>query len=85
MRVILMFLLGLTLVSCTKVDSSEIIEDPKLECLRVGGEWFSFSNGCVDSCDFERSKGNIDCTQAFTMGCDCDYFKCWNGKTCEAN
>ena len=63
----------------------EILDDPIEECVRVAGSWIEFSNGCVDSCQFERSEEPIPCTAAITEGCDCGPDECWNERTCEAN
>lgn len=51
----------------------------------LGGEWREFSNGCVDSCDYQRNPGDILCTQAFTFGCDCGPGNCLdlNTGSCE--
>ena len=61
------------------------LENPKVECLRVSGEWIEFNNGCVDSCDYRRNPEEISCIQVLTSGCECGKDKCWNGKTCEDN
>ena len=63
----------------------EILEDSEQECLRVGGEWIEFNNGCVDSCDYRRNPVDISCIQVLTYGCECGKDKCWNGETCEDN
>jgi hypothetical protein len=47
------------------------------QCIKTGGKWKTFPNGCVDRCGCEVSG------QALTKGCDCGESKCWNGTGCE--
>jgi len=48
-----------------------------------------FSNGCGDSCVYERQTPDnpVACTMAFAPNCDCGPFRCWNSETkrCELN
>ena len=69
----------------TQNDEDIISSNEELECMGVGGEWKTFTNGCVDSCLKERSEEPVFCTQALTDGCDCGSDRCWNGKSCEGN
>ncbi len=68
--------------SCSYVcgDEVDLIE----ECILLGGTWREFSNGCVDSCSYERNE-EVFCSQAITEGCDCGIDMCWNGKECVSN
>lgn len=63
---------------CVALDEEDI-------CENQGGEWILFNNGCVDSCQYNRNKSDVMCTQALTMGCNCGKDKCWNQeeKVCE--
>ncbi|MFW6173563.1 MAG: hypothetical protein ACOC5T_07455 [Elusimicrobiota bacterium] len=80
-RLILIGIVLLLLVGCQVQDSSEILDDPQEECARVGGEWKTFPNTCVDSCEYRRGEVQF-CGQALTEGCECGTNKCWNGETC---
>jgi hypothetical protein len=74
--------------SCSKqpmVVDDLILDNPQDECQRVDGEWTTFSNGCVDSCEIAKDKNNTACTMALTDGCECGTSKCWDGKTCIPN
>jgi hypothetical protein len=51
-------------------------------CVQEGGEWKTFPNTCVDSCEYRRND-DIMCGMALTDGCDCGEGMCWNGNTCE--
>ncbi len=89
-QIILVLLVGSLLIAgCTEpvpiVKDPNILEDPELECGRIGGIWKEFSSGCVDSCFKERSEEPPICTTAMTFSCDCGPTACWNGETCEAN
>jgi hypothetical protein len=79
--------LGYVKCECVDGECTPIHNHPEIICQAVGGEWRTFSNGCVDSCALARQDPNdpIVCTMAFTEGCDCGPDKCWNGETCEAN
>jgi len=64
-----------------------IIKSPR--CSLNGGVWRMFSNGCGDSCVYERQTPDnpVACTMAFAPNCDCGPFRCWNSETkrCELN
>ena len=60
----------------------QVLSDEDI-CISVGGNWFYFSNTCVDSCAKARSKEPVLCGQAFTWGCGCGPDRCWNGTGCE--
>ena len=62
----------------------EVLETPKEECSRVGGEWKMLPDGCVDSCEKARGE-EIACSAAPKESCECGPNSCWNGKTCEPN
>lgn len=68
----------------TCVEGEEFTE--KAFCQNAGETWKTFPNGCVDSCELERTPETI-CTQAFREGCDCGPDKCWNfnKQICEEN
>lgn len=78
-------------ISCEEPSKIECINEKcvalseKDVCQQEGGEWRVFRNGCVDSCQYNRNKGDVMCTQALTYGCDCGEGKCWNSeeKVCE--
>lgn len=61
--------------------SGPVTEEEK--CIEVGGSWRTFSNGCADSCEYDRDKENIFCTQAFIDSCECGVGRCWNEGDCE--
>ena len=77
-NLIILITLLIILVGC---ESNTIIEDPIQECLRMGGEWKQFPNGCIDSCYSQENSG-IFCTQALTEGCECGQNSCWDTNTC---
>ncbi len=70
--------------SVTNMSTDTSIEDI---CVKKGGTWTTFNNGCADSCAYERQdpEDPLMCTQAITDSCDCGQDKCWNGKFCENN
>lgn len=74
----------LLITSCSNNNSNDILEDPQLECVRVGGEWKDFPTPCsTEECSIVRSGGSDICIQVITPSCDCAPDSCWNGKTCE--
>lgn len=58
--------------------------EKKQACLKEGGNWRQFGNGCVDGC---RAKFDIFalCTQALRFGCDCGEGQCWHEGKCVVN
>jgi hypothetical protein len=90
-RFVAILILTIILIAgCTQTPSNyqndtNILEDPEEECVRVGGTWRWFSNGCVDSCSMVRSKESVTCTAAGKISCDCGPDRCWNERTCEPN
>lgn len=64
-------------------DAGDDSDETEVEqaCLDAGGEIVQFSNGCADSCESQREE--VDCTQAFTEGCECGEDMCWTGSECE--
>lgn len=56
----------------------------QLECERVNGTMREFPNGCVDLCQ-DPGEPLMQCTEAYTTGCDCGIDRCWNGRTCQNN
>lgn len=51
-------------------------------CESQGGSLKQFSNGCVDSCDYQRNPEEIMCVQVLTYGCECGPDKCWEENQC---
>jgi hypothetical protein len=56
--------------------------DEEQDCIKAGGEWKTFPNTCVDSCEYRRND-DLMCGMALTEGCDCGEGMCWNGESCE--
>ena len=54
-------------------------------CENGDGDWVTLSDDCVDGCDYIRSDGAMECSEAMTDGCDCGEESCWNGEACEPN
>lgn len=65
-------------------EEDEIATEEEM-CKVKGGKWREFPNTCVDNCKSARQGKNAICGQAFTPGCDCGDYMCWNGESCEAN
>ena len=64
------------------LDEWTLINDEKQDCMDAGGEWKTFPNTCVDSCEYRRNE-DLMCGMALTDGCDCGEGMCWNGESCE--
>jgi hypothetical protein len=62
----------------------DMISTPKEDCEVNGGNWKTFSNTCVDSCELIRDEG-IVCGEAMTDGCDCGPTMCWDDMRCVQN
>ena len=60
-------------------------DELKQKCEASGGTIKQFGDGCADSCDLARNKGNMACPTVLTTSCDCGSDKCWNGISCELN
>ena len=78
---IIFILFSLLFTSCENKIEKKLTQ--KEICENGDGLWKTFSNGCRNSCDYERNKQEILCTQSFTEGCGCKTGECWNGSKCE--
>lgn len=56
-------------------------------CYLTGGAQKMFANGCADHCNskFEYPDiwgGDIACSSALTLDCECGPSRCWDGEKC---
>ena len=63
--------------------TDKVLDEPQLECDRVGGDWKQFPDTCADTCSYQRGETDY-CAMVLTDNCYCGPQRCWNGQTCEA-